>query len=88
MCVLITDACWTIILNMKANQMACLLFVLWRFGMCSSTLYVASLTLCILETPKRILCNSEDPVEMQHHAAFHQDLHCLLRSNILQRRTS
>ena len=24
--------------------------------------------------------NSEDPDEMQHHAAFHQGLHCLLRS--------
>ena len=23
--------------------------------------------------------NSEDPDEMQHNAAFHQDLHCLLR---------
>ena len=23
--------------------------------------------------------NSEDPDEMQHHAAFHQGLHCLLR---------
>ena len=25
------------------------------------------------------LANSEDPDEMQHHAAFHQVLHCLLR---------
>ena len=25
------------------------------------------------------LANSEDPDEMQHHAAFHQGLHCLLR---------
>ena len=25
------------------------------------------------------LTNSEDPDEMQHHAAFHQGLHCLLR---------
>ena len=25
------------------------------------------------------LANSEDPDEMQHNAAFHQDLHCLLR---------
>ena len=25
------------------------------------------------------LTNSEDPDEMQHIAAFHQDLHCLLR---------
>ena len=24
--------------------------------------------------------NSEDPDEMQHNAAFHQGLHCLLRS--------
>ena len=23
--------------------------------------------------------NSEDPDEMQHNAAFHQDLHCLLK---------
>ena len=36
------------------------------------------LTLCIQETPKRVLfsfANSEDPDEMQHNAAFHQDLH-------------
>ena len=26
-----------------------------------------------------ILANSEDPDEMQHYAAFHQGLHCLLR---------
>ena len=25
------------------------------------------------------LANSEDPDEMQQYAAFHQDLHCLLR---------
>ena len=25
------------------------------------------------------LANSEDPDEMQHGTAFHQDLHCLLR---------
>ena len=25
------------------------------------------------------LANSEAPDEMQHNAAFHQDLHCLLR---------
>ena len=24
------------------------------------------------------LANSEDPCEMQHNAAFHQSLHCLL----------
>ena len=34
----------------------------------------------MLETPKRVsLTNSEDPDEMQHNAAFHQGLHCLLR---------
>ena len=27
------------------------------------------------------LANSEDPDAMQHHAAFHQGLHCLLRQN-------
>ena len=27
------------------------------------------------------LTNSEDPDEMQHNAAFHQGLHCLLRQN-------
>ena len=26
----------------------------------------------------RTLANSEDPVEMQHYAAFHRGLHCLL----------
>ena len=26
-----------------------------------------------------ILANSEDPDEMQHNAAFHQCLHCLLK---------
>ena len=31
------------------------------------------------------LTNSEDPDEMQHHAAFHQDLHCLLRLKQLSR---
>ena len=29
------------------------------------------------------LANSEDPDEMQHNAAFHQGLHCLLRLNNL-----
>ena len=28
-----------------------------------------------------ISANSEDPDEMQHNAAFHQGLHCLLRFN-------
>ena len=27
------------------------------------------------------LAKSEDPDEMQHYAAFHQGLHCLLRQN-------
>ena len=27
------------------------------------------------------LANSKDPDEMLHNAAFHQDLHCLLRQN-------
>ena len=43
---------------------------------------------CILtlkgpETPIKTgtLANSEDPDEMQHNAAFHQGLHCLLRQN-------
>ena len=27
------------------------------------------------------LANIKDPDEMQHNAAFHQDLHCLLRLN-------
>ena len=40
----------------------------------------SSLALCILETPKCVtLANSADPDEMQHDAAFHQGLHCLLR---------
>ena len=29
----------------------------------------------------RYLTNSEDPDEVQHNAAFHQGLHCLLRQN-------
>ena len=37
--------------------------------------YLESLTPFLLVTPK----NSKDPVEMLHNAAFHQDLHCLLR---------
>ena len=32
------------------------------------------------------LANSEDPNEMLHNAAFHQDLHCLLRLKHLQRK--
>ena len=47
------------------------------------TLIQSGQTLCILETHKT-LANSEDPDEMQHNAAFHQDLHCLVRSNHLQ----
>ena len=43
-------------------------------------LYTSYLTRCILET----LEYSEDPDEMQHNllhkAAFHQGLHCLLKS--------
>ena len=35
-----------------------------------------------------ILANSEDPDEMQHNAAFHQGLHCLLRSTFRDRSTS
>ena len=36
------------------------------------------LTLCIWETLKQALANSEvDPDEMQHNAAFHQGLHYL-----------
>ena len=43
-------------------------------------MYLVPLTLCKLETPKRgTLANSKDPDEMQHNAAFHQGLHCLLR---------
>ena len=30
---------------------------------------------------KAILVNSEDPNEMLHSAAFHLDLHCLLKQN-------
>ena len=31
---------------------------------------------------KGYLANSEDPDEMLHNAAFHLDLHCLLRQNL------
>ena len=35
--------------------------------------------------PKRVLfASSEDPDEMQHNAAFHQGLNCLLRRKIIQ----
>ena len=38
------------------------------------------------------LTNSEDPDEMQHNAAFHQGLHCLVRlkqpSGVPDRNTS
>ena len=30
------------------------------------------------------LANSDDPDEMQHNAAFHQNLHCLLRLSFKQ----
>ena len=43
-----------------------------------------SLTFHLLKTAKpRTLGNSEDPDEMQHNAAFHQGLHCLLYQNDL-----
>ena len=35
----------------------------------------------ILSGPKTST-NSEDPDEMPHNVAFHQDLHCLLRKNL------
>ena len=31
------------------------------------------------------LANSEDPDDMQHNAAFYQDLHCLLRVKTIPR---
>ena len=31
------------------------------------------------------MANSEDPDEMQHEAAFHQGLHCMLRSKQFSR---
>ena len=37
------------------------------------------LTVCLLETPKRTLTDSEDPDEMPHDAAFHQGLHYIKR---------
>ena len=37
-----------------------------------------TLIFCIREIPKQVFfAKSEDPDEMQHHAAFHQGLHCL-----------
>ena len=40
----------------------------------------AMLTLCIRGNPFTCtFANSEDPDEMQHNAAFHQGIHCLLR---------
>ena len=44
------------------------------------------ITLCILQTPNGyILANSEGPNEMQHNAAFHRGLHCVLPGlNILK----
>ena len=44
-------------------------------------------TLCILEPPifkMDTLANSEEPDEMQHDAAFHQGLHCLVFAIIKQ----
>ena len=36
-----------------------------------------------------ILANSIDPDEMQHNAAFHQGLHCLLKTKpVLKERTA
>ena len=37
------------------------------------------LTLSILETQIGTLANTEDSDEIQHNAAFHQGLHCLLK---------
>ena len=43
----------------------------------------AHLNLCVLLTPESILWqNSPDLDEMLHDAAFHQDLHCLLRKKM------
>ena len=39
------------------------------------------LTACVVLTDMGTLANSEDTDEMQHNAAFHQVLHCLLRFN-------
>ena len=39
-----------------------------------------TLTLCILETPKRILSQTgKTPAELSYNVAFYQGLHCLLR---------
>ena len=53
--------------------------ILIGFADCPARLLIFDriLTLCTRETPKRVLLQSEDPDEMQHHAAFHQGLHCL-----------
>ena len=41
------------------------------------------LTLCVPETPKRVLWQTvKTPDEMLHIAAFHQGLHCLLENYI------
>ena len=45
--------------------------------------HISSLTLCIMDTPKWILWQTVKTQMkcsiMQHNAAFHQGLHCLLR---------
>ena len=40
--------------------------------------YAAYLGCCNSDSKMCILANSEDPDEMPHSVAFHQDLHCLL----------
>ena len=34
------------------------------------------------------LANSEDPVEMLHYGAFHRGLHCFLRQNRFQKKST
>ena len=50
--------------------------IIYFFCKCGNILL--QVTLRILETCKQV-ANNEDPDEMQHNAAFHLGLHCLLR---------
>ena len=55
------------------------LFCLFLDGHLTQVLLYCLFNFVYWKSLHRYLANSEDPDEMQHNAAFHQGLHCLLR---------